>query len=290
MAQEPGTVLEGPEAEQAAAQPPPAETEEEPSLEALTIEREGKKLVPLEEVATLREKRRADKAKLDELAKQNETLTQWKSYGEQAQPIIEALKARPDIIEAIQSGEVPAATTTEEDQGSDELKALATSLDLYDKAGRPDVGRAKTIGAFIHKAAQDVARAEVEPLAKGTAKDRSDLNFNRMAQFKGEHGQTIDRETLQAVWQLFPAEQTQDEGTSKFLMLAAAGLKYLTGDGTAPPPERTEPLVVEPAGGRAGGPVKLTPHMRETAKDMGVNESDFAKGVQTVMDNQGVLE
>jgi len=290
-----GTVIEDIERPVAEpVQPKPGEVAkpagDDDDLEQHAVEAGGRKLIPLEEAAKLRQSRRDLKGQVETLTHQVEQLKPWVTFGQQAKPIIDALQKNPTVWQAIQRGEVPAATVTPKDEASEELALFAKSLDLYDANGQPDIGRAKTIQAVITKTAKTLVDQEIKPIATTTARDRSHVNLQRMAGYKGPSGKTVDPKVLQAVWQLVPAELSAHDDVAQVLTLAAAGYQSLFNkDQPTVEPEVSEPLIIEAAGGR-GGPIRLTQVQSRAAKDIGLSDAEFAKNVKTVIDSGGVLE
>lgn len=269
--------------------PEPGKDVEELSDDEGAIEQAGKKFVPLSAVSKAREKTRLAKERADKLEGEN---AQFKDFAQKAQPWLDALKSRPDIVESLRTGEVPASKTTAAEEIDPTLVDMAKSLDLYDAQAKPDVGRAKTIREFIRREAQAVAVETVRPWAQTTAQGQSEVNFQRMASLRGKKGQTIAPEYLKQFWALANqpgADVLANPEAAMITALAAAGYQYLYGEEPAKVQMPGEPLVSESAGGRHE-PMALTERHQRLARELGQTPEQFAKNVQTVLDRKGVLE
>jgi hypothetical protein len=294
MADEPGHVLEDLEHHDPNAPPqtiretPPAK-EDDSDLESQAVDHGGQRMVPLGEVSKLRERRRSDKAQLDQLTQQNQ---EWVTFGEKLRPIMDRINKDPRLLEAIRTGKIPPATTTPEDEADPDLTEYAKTLDLYTASGEPDIGRAKTLRALHEKQVHAAVEEQVGPIKETTAQGRSYGNFQRMLNLQTPTGKRVDPETLKVVWNMVNAEDSQNNEVANLLFLVASGYQsHFVGGPDQPTvaPQGYDPIISEAAGG-AGTEVRLNKWQTKIAQELGTTPTDFAKGIKEVDDRDGVLE
>jgi len=149
------------------------------------------------EAATLKTQLAEAQAK----AKQFDELS---GYVEQARPIIEAVRNRPDLVEAAKKPATPAEAP--KPMTDAEAIEYAKDFDLYKTDGTPDVDRAQRIvGREVERAAR-AAQTAVAPFQANDAKRTSDAMFNHIAAFKDANGHMVDRGELTKVWEIVPPE------------------------------------------------------------------------------------
>ncbi len=262
-------------------------SEPEPELETLAVESGGKKLVPLEAVAKLRAERRELKEKADRLAAVETELGQWKTYGEQARPVLEHLKkaseANPRFLDDLMGKKA------DPDPPDPTLVELAKTLDLYDSRGQPDLARAQKIHEINQASLAKLIDAQVEPLKRTSAVDKAAAHYQWARAFRLPDGTKPDSKYIDWAWSQLAQhpEVAANPQAAQTALLYALGAERVAGAKVKPPPE--EPLEVE-----SGGSGRRAPLMGEAqhrvAKSLGISAEEFATSLKTVIDRGGVLE
>ncbi len=251
----------------------------------------GRKMVPLEAVQKERKEKRELKGKVETLQSQIE---QARAFQQQATPVLQALQARQDLIDALRSGQPVQSGKSPNEQlptADPELEQVAKTLDLYDSSGKPDLERAKTLQSLIQRQAETLVEAKVKPLAERTAIGHSSANYERLKNTTLADGSKVDPQIFDYWWNALGAENTQDPNVAATALLQAIGHHQLSGKPFIKPAARVgAPLMIDNAGGRHRGPVTLSSDQKNVAKELGVSAADFQKTIETAMQNDGILE
>lgn len=310
---EPEPVVEQVAAPETAEQP--AQDDDEPD-DALTSG-DGRTYVPL---SALREERK----KVKELKQQ---LDQPRALSEEDQRQIESarylasqLQNRPDIIQALRTGEPltreqqrtvdrveatapqPVAPVADFDEA--ELREVAELQGYYDASGNPNLDAAKKYLGILDRRAAKLADARVAPLLQKTVKTESDRQIERLTEAAVEMGVSpeIARPMLQQLAETNPEMMAANPEYGLMAIVAAEGLASLQakqasrqrGKAPAPPalvhqpdPEpKKEPLLVE----RSIGPARTPPVSvaeRARAKQYGINPKAFERASELITKSNG---
>ncbi len=236
-------------------------------LDAVIAERTGRKAATKEN-AELKTKLTAAEAKAlkyDELA----------GYVDQARPIIEAVRNRPDLVEQARQPKVePAAPKPMTDA---EAIEYAKDFDLYKTDGTPDVDRAQRIAARHADMAQRSAQAAIAPFQANDAQRASHAMKQQIGAFKDSQGFTVDAKVLDEVWAGVPAELSQKPEVAGVLYQIALAQSLMQGkykgtQPTAPPVVTTESL-----GNAARAPKELDAFAQKFARAVDMKPAEFAK-------------
>ena len=283
-------------AEDIVEQPTESAPAEEPELETLAVEREGKKMVPLEEAARLRQERREYKEKAERVDGLEREVAEYRQYTEQAKPILETIQARiqkdPNFMKLLTDPDAQLPTAQPKDPQSEEYVELAKLYDLYDASGQPDVARINKINAIQDKRVQNAVQTAVGPIQETTTKDKAAQNYQWAKNFTFKDGSKPDAKYIDAAFNSLaqnPAAAA-DPQAAQTALLYAIGMERLNTMSNVAAPE-SEPVGVESAGGSfgRGGPI-IGDSQRRVAKDLGVSEKEFEANVASVIEKGGVLE
>lgn len=220
------------------------------------------------EAASLREKLTAAEQKAqkyDELA----------GYVDQARPIIEAVRNRPDLVEqAKQPRAEPAAPKPLSDA---EAVEYAKDLDLYKPDGTPDVDRAQRLAQRQEALASRSAQAAIAPFQANDAQRASATMKAQILGYKDSNGHSVDAGILNELWAGVPAELSAKPEVAGVLYQMALGAtvaagKYKGTQAQQPPVVQTESL-----GNRGGVPKDLDVFGQKFAKAADIKPSEFAK-------------
>ena len=273
----------------AAETPPVADEDEEP---AGTIhDASGRKLVPLDVLKATRSELKAAKqlstkvAELEQKAAMGEQLEQWVNT---VKPLLTKLKDRPDIVQAVMSGQPPAPTgpaspyepAVDPDEAllpKQDAEDLARTLELYTPEGAPDLKRARKIAAYMRRTGREEAMATTAPLTQTLASGQSGTLKGQYAQVKDKQGRTVNPAILDQLWNIVPAELiAKDPNVAGVLYYAAKGYAAHHGlEEPAPPPRA--PVLSEPAGGRATPATTLSEFDRAMQRVMQVPDKQYTE-------------
>ena len=244
-------------------EPPPveAQTPEEPEPEGTITIPQGK-VVPLGAVQAERGKRKeaekqlnALQAELQALKPKAERYDEAAQYLQQAQPIIEAIRNRPDLVAQAKNPpkqEQPKGPLTDE-----QALATAKALDLFKADGAHDVDRAQEIAKVFAGVSAQQAQAAVAPFHQQTVMQQSMANRNYILSLKDPAGNAlVDPQELDKVWRDVPPDMTARPEVANVLYLTALGLQ--TQSGKTPKQPLSPPLVTESLGGSKPGPETLS--------------------------------
>lgn len=212
----------------------------------------GVKFVPLDAVKAERARRKeaekggAEKdALIQQLADKASKYDQTEAYLRQAQPIIETLRQRPDLIKLAQQ---PAPSDpTSGPLSQQEAVEYAKDLDLYKADGTPDIARAQRLASRQQLMAERQARQAVAPIYQQSAIQQSAMMRQTILQMKDDAGNAkYDPSVLDQVWKLVPPEESARPEIASALATFADGLMYQKSRGRVAP---AAPLTTESVGG-----------------------------------------
>ena len=209
----------------------------------------GRKYVPLDAVREARRSAKEAKQSLAQMQQELEAARQkaarfdeLSGYVEQARPIIEAVRSRPDLLQsARQPAPKPAGPLSDAD-----AEAYAKDLDLYKPDGTPDVERAQRLAQRQQQLAEASARSALQPLEQREAAQKATYLKQRVASHKDKFGQTVDPQILDQIWNLVPPELSSQENVAALLHRVALAESLMQGKIQAgvqvPPAVATEGL------------------------------------------------
>lgn len=254
--------------------PPPAADDD--ADEGVITAATGDRFVPLSALKSERQKRKDAESKVlpdadVQLLKQKAALyDESAQYLQQAKPIIEKIKNRPDIIAL--ADKPPAQQQQQADQRAE---AYAKQFDLYTPEGKPDITRAQAILADQDARMQSIAQQVVAPLAQTEAQRVAETLYQRTLQQPEVNGFKIDPKFLQEAWSVVPPELVAaNPAVAELMKFVAAGRQVLSGHKPmqAPPP----PVVpTEPSGGGRGSDQPLNQMSEKFQQVSGMKPADF---------------
>ena len=275
---EPQKVDQPPPADAAPPLNPPAPVVEDAEPEVIEIPT-GEKLVPLTALENARAKvkdikaeRDALKASADASAAKDARLLELQQQLEQVTPYAQAYQA---AVEAQRNQPPPKTEPTQAELAK--FERVAKSLDFYKADGSGlDLDRAKAHMDLIREEAQEIARAQVEPWQQQTLATQADTMLQRALITKAPDGAQPDPEVLKAVWaRLDPKLTATTQGAAQAWSIAL-GHSVALGKGPKKAEPIPDPLLVEKAGGKDGGPTfTLTAADKQIARDLGMTEKEY---------------
>lgn len=236
----------------------------------------GVKFVPLDAVIAERRQRKEATAKLAEkdaeLAALKPKADEWdkaKAHVEQALPLIEKMRNRPDLM--AQLDKPPAQDATPKPLTDAEAVEYAKDFDLYKADGTPDVDRAQRIAARNEALADRRAQAAVAPFRQNDAQRASQDMKAKLLAYKDASGSTIDAAALEQAWSIVPPELSARPEVAEVLYLMAKGIQSGKPGKPAPPGPA---LQTESLGG--GAKVESDKPSR-FAQAAGISQAEFRK-------------
>jgi hypothetical protein len=200
-----------------------------------------------------------------------ETVQRWK-------PIIEAIQARPDLIE--QARRAPAPDPVEASISEQEALEYARDIQLYDAAGQLDVKTARRALARQNRvamtAATQAAQAVVAPLQRQNSTREADSLLQRAAAVKDKHGRSVDAKVLQQFWSVLPPDVASNPEVASVLYFAAKGYAAHNGLDDPPPPPPPPVVPTEAPGGRMPTLGTLNDLDRRMARDLGRKPAEYS--------------
>lgn len=196
-------------------------------------------------------------------------------YVDQARPIIEAVRNRPDLVEQARQPKQEAAPKPLSDA---EAVEYAKDLDLYKPDGTPDVDRAQRLAQRQEALASRSAQAAIAPFQANDAQRASATMKSQILAYKDSNGHTVDAGILNDLWAGVPAELSAKPEVAGVLYQMALGATVAAGKykGTQPPGP-PPPLQTESLGNRGGAPKDLDVFGQKFAKAADIKPSEFAK-------------
>lgn len=188
----------------------PAAAIEDPEPEG-TITTPAGKVVPLAALQAERGKRKDAESKLlpdadlqalrDKAARYDQTA----AYVQQAQPIIEAIRSRPDLVQLAKQPATPSPVAAGP-LSEQEAVEYAKDFDLYTTDGKPDVDRAQRIAKRNADINARQMQQTVAPLVQNEAQRVSAALYQRYLQTPETNGFKIDARYLAEAWNTVPPE------------------------------------------------------------------------------------
>lgn len=235
----------------------PADDPDDAEPEGTVAGEGGTKLVPLAAVREARRIAKESKASLATLQAELEAARQkaakfdeLHTYVDQARPIIEAVRSRPDLVKAAK--EPPPAAKAGPLSEADAVE-FAKDLDLYKSDGTPDVDRAQRLAARQAALSEQSARTLMQPLHEREMAHASQQMKARVAAFKDKNGQSVDPKVLEEIWSIVPPELSSKQEVAAILHRVAVAEMVMRGQyqgGGPPPPVMTEGLGASAPAGR----------------------------------------
>lgn len=234
----------------------------------------GVKFVPLGAVIEERTKAKEAKAataalqtELDSVKGKADLWDRAKAQVEQALPLIEKMKGRPDLMAQLDR---PAPTTLQTLTDTEAIE-YAKDFDLYKTDGTPDVDRAQRIAARHDAMADRRAEAKIAPFRQNDHQRASADLKAKLLVYKDASGTTLDPQALEQVWGIVPPELSARPEVAEVLYLMAKGIA------SSKPEKARGPgpvLQTESIGG--GGKVESDKPSR-FATAAGISQAEFKK-------------
>ena len=218
---------------------PPAEPEPEPEG---TIQIPQGKVVPLGAVTAERGKRKEAEtraAALEEKLKQLEPKAarydEAAQYLQQARPIIEKIRQRPDLV---QLADQPAAPAKEPVGPLSEAEAIdyAKDLDLYTPEGKPDVDRAQRFAKRQEAISAKQTQRAMAPFQQQSAQQQSNALKQAVLNTVDGQGNKVDPAVLDEMWANVPVELSSQPHIANAIYIMAMGAQTISGKGPKPAP------------------------------------------------------
>lgn len=197
-------------------------------------------------------------------------------YVDQARPIIEAVRNRPDLVEQARQPKQEAAAP--KPMSDAEAIDYARDFDLYTPDGKPDVDRAQRLVAREQARAERAAQAAIAPFQANDAQRASATMKQQILAYKDSNGHTVDAAILNDLWAGVPAELSAKPEVAGVLYQMALGATVAAGKykGTQPPGPPPA-LQTESLGSRGGVTKDLDVFGQKFAKAADIKPSEFAK-------------
>jgi len=279
------------------ATPEPETDEDDLDLKAVPDRLTNERMVPLHEVAKLREKARTLRAERESIsakvadletkaaraAELEAAVQQWQTYAQQmaAQPRQPAAPAVDPQVEQRQK-QADAARRTRAER-------IAKRFDLYKPDGTLDVDRGLEHLSEQEELAREQAEQMVRPLRTETAQSKSHANRAALAAHLQKQGTPVDTTLFNQLWNHLTPELTANQEVAAVAAAAALGWPLLFGKqapaqvqqalaAVTPEPAKPPPVVVtEPVTqGRQPG-VRLTGIAARAAKELGLTHEQAEK-------------
>lgn len=239
----------------------------------------GVKFVPLDAVKAERGRRKeAEKvakekdALIEQLKVKAEQFDQAAVYLDQAKPIIETLKQRPDLVALAKNP--PARQEPQGPLTQDEAVEMARDLDLYKADGSPDIDRAQKIAKRQEVLADRKAQQAVQPFHQQNALQQSEFNRRAILNLKDAQGNAlVDPAALNSVWNIIdPAESSKPEVATTLYRLA---LGLMAEKGISAKPAPPPPLVTESLSSSKPGSENLSATGEAFLRASGLSRKDY---------------
>lgn len=258
----------------------------------------GRTYVPL---SHLQREREARKALKEQLRQPRSLSPEEQRQLESARYIADQLRGRPDIIEALQTGQpltreqqrtvdraeaavTQAPITPVAEFTPDELREVAELQGYYGPDGAPDLKAAERYLGILDRRAAKLADQRVAPLLQREVNSASERQIEQIAQMAPEMGISAEeaRPILRELAKANPAMMAETPEYALAGVIFAAGMKAIQERNqrqvvppaadrrTEPPPAKPEPLLVERSVGPAKTPA-LSSADRARAQQYGIN-------------------
>lgn len=216
------------------------------------------------------------KTQLTEAQAKAQKYDELAGYVDQARPIIEAVRNRPDLVE--QARRPAPAPETPKALSDAEAVEYAKDLDLYKPDGTPDVDRAQRLAGRQAELASRSAQAAIAPFQANDAQRASTAMLNQLATFKDANGHTVDTNILKEVWAGVPAELSQKPEVAGVLYQIALAQSIMQGKYKGTQPPGAPPVVVtESLGSTRQGPKEIDAFGAKFARAADIKPAEFVK-------------
>lgn len=262
-------------------EPAPAAVPEDADPDGTIAGAGGVKFVPLGAVKAERERRQAaEKAAKDKdaevagLKEKAQRYDEASQYLEQARPIIEKIKARPDILKLADQPPAPVA----EPQGPltpQEAIEYAKDFDLYKADGAPDVDRAQRIAKRHSDMNARQTQAAIHPILQTEAQRQSTALYQQYLQQPEINGIKIDPKFLAETWNSVPPEVSADPRVAQVLFMNTIGRQLLSGQKPILAPAPVVPT--ESLGGPANTDRPLSETSQRFMSAAGISKKQFTE-------------
>src|SRR5687767_12164816 len=190
--------------------PPPAPEAEDADPDGTISGAGGIKFVPLGAVKAERERRQAaEKAAKDkdaEVASYKEKALKYDEaagYLQQAKPIIEKIRSRPDILKLADQPPAPVTPVVDPALEAEALE-MAKDLDLFLPDGKHDIAKALRILQRTDQRAAKQAQQAVSPILQTEAQRQSQAYYQHFLNQPEVNGVKVDPRFLQETWNSVP--------------------------------------------------------------------------------------
>lgn len=278
------------------AAPPPPPNPDETDPEGTIEGSQGVKFAPLGAVQAERARRKAAEkaatekdAQIAALKQKADAFDEASVYLDQAKPIIETLKSRPDLVALAKNP--PAKQEPAGPLSKEEAEQYAKVLDLYKADGSLDVDRAQTAAKLNASLAQRQAAQAVAPFQQREAAQQSEYNRRTILNLKDANGNAlVDPDALNTVWRTVDAETSANPQVATTLYRLALGLQAEKGMTTRREPT-PEPTLSESVGAGKPGPETLNSVGQAFQRASGLNLKEYTALRETVKPGESnVLE
>lgn len=253
-------------------------TEDEPEG---TVEIPTGKVVPLQalhaergRVKEVRGELEAAKQEIERMRRDVDEYAALKPKLQEAMPIIEAVRRRPDLVKmAYEPAPEPAKPAGP--LSDSEAEDFAKDLDLYTPEGKPDLARAQRLATRQQALADRAAQTRMAPYEQQTAARQSQDMRQQIVSMKDAQGRTVDQRALDEIWNAVPPELAARPEVASVLYYAAKGYAEHHAKGRAEP--APAPVVSESLGSARGDGPSLTAIDERFMKAADIKASDFQK-------------
>lgn len=273
------------------AAPEPAPVDDDADLPEAVVDAAGRKLVPLEALKATRNELKAAKQLVGEVEQLREAALrgeQLQGFFGQISPLLDKLKARPDIVANIMQapaqppppspGYGPPPDPGEAILPKADAEDLARTLELYTPEGQPDLGRARKIALMMRGTTRQEVLAATAPLNQTIAQGQAGSLKQQYAQVKDKAGRTVNNQVLEQIWNIVPPELiARDPAVAGILYYAARGYSAHHGLDEPVPPARLPPISETPGGRPVSAPAVLSEFDRAMQRSAQISEKQYAE-------------
>lgn len=254
---EPNEIIPTPAAEPVAAAAAPPDAPPSPPVDAdaepVVYASNGEKLVPLKALQAERGKRKDAEAlasKKDEeyapLKEKAQKFDESVQYLNAARPYIEKLRANPDLVKHLQTGQ-PAPKAPSGPLSDQEALEYAKDFDLFKADGSPDVDRAQRIAQRHADLSARQAQQLVAPLAQNEAQRQTNTLFQHYVNRPEVNGIKVDAKMLAEAFNTVGSDNiAANPNIAEVLFMNTIGRQLLSGH--KPIPVSSPPIVTESIG------------------------------------------
>lgn len=264
------------------ADPPPAvEPTDDPDPEGVIFATNGEKMVTLKALREERGKRKetekalhAKDAELEPIKQKAQRYDEASQYLEQARPIIEKIKARPDILKLADQPPSPPEVVAGPLSPAEAIE-YAQDFDLYTADGKPDVERAQRIAKRHYDMSARQAQQAVTPILQTEAQRQSTQLYQQYLAQPEVNGIKVDPKFLAETWNSVPPEVSADPRVAQVLFMNTIGRQLLSG--TRPMPAPSPVVTTESVGGGRPAMAALPQESQRFMQAAGIKPAEFAE-------------